>query len=75
MSCIDCGCKSCRCCPICKNAVCSCPPRRWVTKESRTLKEYKSPKKKAKKTGNVGWQCPICKTVMAPHLETCVKCK
>lgn len=27
-----------------------------------------------KKSNNLGWQCPICKTVYSPYIKECAKC-
>ena len=27
-----------------------------------------------KKLNNLGWQCPICKTVYSPYIKECAKC-
>jgi acyl carrier protein len=27
-----------------------------------------------KKSNNLGWQCPICKTVYSPYIKECTKC-
>ena len=29
---------------------------------------------KLKKSNNLGWQCPICKTVYSPYIKECAKC-